>query len=68
MYVFGGEGVNGKLHSIERLNLSYRRRFWLTFNLKGFTFRYRPLACPLDGSKFIVAGGTDGLSSYFIDS
>ena len=56
------------MNSIERLNLTFRRRFWLTLHLKGFSFRHQPLVCPLNDLRFLVAGGTDGYSGYFLDS
>lgn len=68
IYVVGGDGALGYLSTIEKLNIKEKWERWMTINLKGFTFRHRPLVCNLNRTDFVVAGGTDGYSGYFIDS
>lgn len=37
-------------------------------NMPGFTYRHKPLVCTMDEESFLIAGGTDGYSGYFVDS
>lgn len=58
----------GQLSSIEKLNVANEDKEWTLINMPGFTYRHKPLVCTMDEESFLIAGGTDGYSGYFVDS